>query len=75
MNLSGGDRPFFSGRLGQRRQPGQRVPGRRRHHHQHILTENVLDTTQLFTVDASSTNNTALDVFQCRHFKIQPRQT
>jgi hypothetical protein len=75
MNLSGGDRPFFKEGWANAGNQGNifsslggdgTING--------ILTENVLDTTQLFyKVDASSTSNTALDTsFNASAFKIQP---
>ena len=75
MNLSGGDRPFYT--EGWANANNQRnifsalggdgtING--------ILTQNVLDTTQLFyKVDATSTSNTALDTsFNNSAFKIRP---
>jgi hypothetical protein len=75
MNLSGGDRPFY--KEGWANASNQNniftslggdgtING--------ILTDNVLDTTQLFyKVDATTTSNTAMDAaFNASAFKIQP---
>lgn len=75
MNLSGGDRPFYKEGWANAGNQGNifaslggdgTIRG--------ILTQNVLDTTQLFyKVDATSTSNTALDTsFNASAFKIQP---
>jgi hypothetical protein len=75
MNLSGGDRPFYKEGWANASNQGNifaslggdgTING--------ILTDNVLDTTQLFyKVDATSTSNTALDTsFNNSAFKIRP---
>ncbi|MFM9902402.1 MAG: alpha/beta hydrolase family protein [Polaromonas sp.] len=75
MNLSGGDRPFYKEGWANAGNQGNifaslggdgTING--------ILTQNVLDTTQLFyKVDATSTSNTALDTsFNNSAFKIRP---
>lgn len=75
MNLSGGDRPFYKEGWANAGNQGNifaslggdgTING--------ILTQNVLDTTQLFyKVDATSTGNTALDTsFNNSAFKIRP---
>ncbi|MBG6075206.1 alpha/beta hydrolase [Polaromonas sp. CG_9.11] len=75
MNLSGGDRPFYKEGWANASNQGNifaslggdgTIRG--------ILTQNVLDTTQLFyKVDATSTSNTALDTsFNASAFKIRP---
>ena len=75
MNLSGGDRPFYKEGWANAGNQGNifaslggdgTIRG--------ILTENVLDTTQLFyKVDATSASNTALDTsFNASAFKIKP---
>ena len=75
MNLSGGDRPFYKEGWANAGNQGNifaslggdgTING--------ILTQNVLDTTQLFyKVDATSASNTALDTsFNNSAFKIRP---
>ena len=75
MNLSGGDRPFYKEGWANASNQGNifsslggdgSING--------ILTQNVLDTTQLFyKVDATSASNTALDTsFNNSAFKIRP---
>ena len=75
MNLSGGDRPFYKEGWANANNQGNifsalggdgTISG--------ILTQNVLDTTQLFyKVDAASTSNTVLDTaFNNSAFKIRP---
>ena len=75
MNLSGGDRPFYKEGWANASNQGNifsslggdgTING--------ILTQNVLDTTQLFyKVDATSASNTALDTsFNNSAFKIRP---
>ena len=75
MNLSGGDRPFYKEGWANASNQGNifaslggdgTIRG--------VLTQNVLDTTQLFyKVDATSPSNTALDTsFNASAFKIRP---